>query len=153
PDGRLRPLPDQAVLQGQPARDRRRVRATARDGLSRRGTGSMAAREVRIVDDSATERHFMSELFGKQGYVVITAENGEEAVAKARSERPSVVVMDVVMPGQSGFQITRALSRDPDRSEEHTSELQSRENLVCRLLLEKKNEQDKDLTRDLDDTA
>lgn len=74
----------------------------------------MAARKVLIVDDSATERHFMSELFGRQGYVVITAENGEEAVAKARSERPSVVVMDVVMPGQSGFQITRALSRDPD---------------------------------------
>ncbi len=73
----------------------------------------MATRKVLIVDDSATERHYMSELFGKQGYVVITAENGDEAVAKARSERPSLIVMDVVMPGQSGFQITRALSRDP----------------------------------------
>lgn len=73
----------------------------------------MAEHKVLVVDDSPTERHYMTELFGRQGYVVITAANGEEAVRKARAERPSVVVMDVVMPGQSGFQITRALARDP----------------------------------------
>lgn len=73
----------------------------------------MAGRKVLVVDDSATERHYMSELLERQGYEVITAANGSEAVAKARTERPAIVVMDVVMPGQSGFQITRTLSRDP----------------------------------------
>lgn len=73
----------------------------------------MTSRKVLIVDDSATERFFMAELLSREGYAVITAENGDEAVEKARVEAPNVVVMDVVMPGQSGFQITRALSRDP----------------------------------------
>jgi twitching motility two-component system response regulator PilH len=45
---------------------------------------------------------------------VVTAENGEEAYAKIKLERPNLVLMDVVMPGQSGFQVTRALARDPD---------------------------------------
>ena len=73
----------------------------------------MPSPKVLIVDDSPTERFFLADLLSKKGYVVITAENGDEAVEKARAERPDVVVMDVVMPGQSGFQTTRALARDP----------------------------------------
>ncbi len=75
------------------------------------------SRKVLVVDDSPTERFFIADLLSKQGYVVITAANGEEAVRMARQERPAVVVMDVVMPGLSGFQVTRALSRDPLTSE------------------------------------
>ncbi len=69
--------------------------------------------KILIVDDSPTERFFLSDLLCKRGYTVILATNGDEAVEQARAERPSLVVMDVVMPGQSGFQVTRALSRDP----------------------------------------
>lgn len=68
---------------------------------------------VLVVDDSPTERFFIADILGKGGYRVIVAANGEEAVKKARSESPRVVVMDVVMPGLSGFQVTRALRRDP----------------------------------------
>ncbi len=75
---------------------------------------SMPLQKILVVDDSPTERFFLANLLSKQGYTVVTAENGEEAIAKIRSERPSLVVMDVVMPGQSGFQITRALTRDPE---------------------------------------
>jgi len=74
----------------------------------------MPLQKILVVDDSPTERFFLANLLSKQGYTVVTAENGEEAIAKIRSERPSLVVMDVVMPGQSGFQITRALTRDPE---------------------------------------
>lgn len=70
--------------------------------------------KILVVDDSPTERFFLADLLAKKGYTVITAENGEEAFAKTKSERPSLVLMDVVMPGQSGYQVTRALSRDPD---------------------------------------
>lgn len=69
---------------------------------------------ILVVDDSPTERFFLADLLARKGYKVITAENGDEAVAKIKSERPSLVLMDVVMPGQSGYQVTRALSRDPD---------------------------------------
>ncbi|MCD6733193.1 MAG: response regulator [Burkholderiaceae bacterium] len=74
----------------------------------------MASQKILVVDDSPTERFFLAELLARKGYTVITAENGQEAIVKAKTERPSLVVMDVVMPGQNGFQVTRTLSRDPE---------------------------------------
>jgi twitching motility two-component system response regulator PilH len=71
-------------------------------------------RKILVVDDSPTERFVLFQLLSKRGYEVIEASNGEEALAKARIEKPSLVLMDVVMPGTSGYQATRALSRDPD---------------------------------------
>jgi twitching motility two-component system response regulator PilH len=71
------------------------------------------ARKILIVDDLPTERFFLADLLSKRGYAVVTAENGEEALSKVKSEKPSLVVMDVVMPGTSGFQATRAIARDP----------------------------------------
>lgn len=74
----------------------------------------MPAHKILVVDDSPTERFFLADLLKKKGYTVITAENGQEAMIKVKTERPSLVVLDVVMPGQNGFQVTRTLSRDPD---------------------------------------
>lgn len=71
------------------------------------------ARKILIVDDSPTERFFLADLLSKRGYAVVTAESGDEALIKVRSEMPSLVVMDVVMPGTSGYQATRAIARDP----------------------------------------
>jgi twitching motility two-component system response regulator PilH len=73
----------------------------------------MALQKILVVDDSPTERFFFAELLTKSGYDVVTAENGEEALTKAKSENPNLILMDVVMPGQNGFQITRTISRDP----------------------------------------
>jgi twitching motility two-component system response regulator PilH len=73
----------------------------------------VAQKIILVVDDSPTERFFLTDLLTKSGYEVLTAENGDDALAKIRLERPALVVMDVVMPGSSGFQITRALNRDP----------------------------------------
>jgi twitching motility two-component system response regulator PilH len=74
----------------------------------------MTVQKILVVDDSPTERFFLADLLVKRGYAVVTAQNGTEALAKIRAERPSLVVMDVVMPGASGFQVTRALTRDPE---------------------------------------
>lgn len=71
------------------------------------------SRKILIVDDSPTERFFLADLLSKRGYTVVTAENGEEALSKVRSEKPALVIMDVVMPGTSGYQATRAIARDP----------------------------------------
>jgi twitching motility two-component system response regulator PilH len=65
-----------------------------------------------VVDDSPTERFFLSDLLSQKGYQVITAENGEAGIEKAKAERPDLVIMDVVMPGLNGYQATRTLTRD-----------------------------------------
>ena len=72
----------------------------------------MPIKNVLVVDDSPTDRQFLSDLLAKNGYKVSTAENAEEAIAKAKSLKPDLVLMDVVMPGQNGFQATRALTKD-----------------------------------------
>ncbi|MEJ5210827.1 MAG: response regulator [Burkholderiales bacterium] len=74
----------------------------------------MPISKVLVVDDSPTERHFLSEILTKQGYQVIMAESGEEAMEKAKSQKPDLILMDVVMPGLNGFQATRAISRDDE---------------------------------------
>jgi twitching motility two-component system response regulator PilH len=73
----------------------------------------MTIRKILLVDDSKTELHFMSDLLGKRGYAVRTAENGDEAMKRLGEETPDLILMDVVMPGLNGFQLTRAITRDP----------------------------------------
>ncbi|MDP1900766.1 MAG: response regulator [Rubrivivax sp.] len=73
----------------------------------------MPIRKILVVDDSKTELHHLSDVLGKRGYVVRTAENGEEAMRRLAEEKPDLILMDVVMPGQNGFQLTRSITRDP----------------------------------------
>ena len=73
----------------------------------------MTIRNVLIVDDSKTELLFLSEMLKKQGFSVMTAENAEDAYKRLAEQVPDLILMDVVMPGQNGFQLTRAISRDP----------------------------------------
>lgn len=72
----------------------------------------MPIKKILVVDDSPTERHVLVELLTRNGYQVITAENGEEGVGKAKTELPDLILMDVVMPGLNGYQATRTLTRD-----------------------------------------
>ncbi len=73
----------------------------------------MTIQNILLVDDSKTELHHLSEMLTKRGYNVRTAENGEEAMKRLGEEVPDLILMDVVMPGQNGFQLTRAITRDP----------------------------------------
>lgn len=73
----------------------------------------MPIKKVLIVDDSPTERYFLTELLTRNGFNVSAAENAEEALIKLKSQTPDLILMDVVMPGQNGFQLTRQLSKDP----------------------------------------
>ena len=72
----------------------------------------MPISRILVVDDSPTERFFLSDLLVKNGYMVSLAEFGEEAVAQARQTLPDLIVMDVVMPGMNGYQATRVISRE-----------------------------------------
>ena len=73
----------------------------------------MPIQKILLVDDSKTELHHLSDLLGKRGFEVRTAENGEDAMKRLGEETPDLILMDVVMPGQNGFQLTRAITRDP----------------------------------------
>ena len=73
----------------------------------------MTIKKILLVDDSKTELHHLSELLTKRGYAVRTAENGDEAHRRLAEDKPDLILMDVVMPGQNGFQLTRAITRDP----------------------------------------
>ena len=72
----------------------------------------MAIKNILVVDDSATERHITGGILTKGGYTVTFAEDGESGIAKAKADKPDLVVMDVVMPGLNGFQATRAITSD-----------------------------------------
>ncbi|MBK7898042.1 MAG: response regulator [Azonexus sp.] len=74
----------------------------------------MPVKRILVVDDSPTERFFIVDLLTKNGYQVSIAENGEEGIAKAKAEKPDLILMDVVMPGLNGYQATRTLTRDDE---------------------------------------
>jgi DNA-binding NarL/FixJ family response regulator len=62
-----------------------------------------------IVDDDAAFRELVRSLLGRMGHPIVEAAGGEEALEAAFVERPSLVVLDVDLPGASGYEICRAL--------------------------------------------
>jgi twitching motility two-component system response regulator PilH len=74
----------------------------------------VAIHKILIVDDSPTERYYLTDILVKNGFSVSTADNGEDALLKMRADRPELILMDVVMPGANGFQVTRSIARDPE---------------------------------------
>jgi twitching motility two-component system response regulator PilH len=72
----------------------------------------MAIKKILLVDDSKTELHFLTDILTERGYEVRTAENGDDAMRRLQEDKPDLILMDVVMPGQNGFQLTRAITRD-----------------------------------------
>ena len=72
----------------------------------------MPIKKILIVDDSATDRQFLLEVLSKQGYQCVTAQSGDEGIAKAKTEQPDLILMDIILPGTDGFKATRAITRD-----------------------------------------
>ena len=74
----------------------------------------MAIRRVLIADDSSTDLKKLEQIVSGAGYQVITAATGKEALAKAKSDRPDAILLDVIMPDMNGFQACRAITTDAD---------------------------------------
>ena len=74
----------------------------------------MPINKILIVDDSPTDCKLLSDMLASSGYAVVIAGTAEEALSKVKDIKPDLVLMDVVLPGQSGFQATRNLTRDPE---------------------------------------
>ncbi|GAB2570674.1 twitching motility response regulator PilH [Dyella jejuensis] len=69
---------------------------------------------ILIVDDSPSQLLGIKRIVEKLGHETLTAEDGAAGVAVAKQEKPSLILMDVVMPNLNGFQATRTISKDPE---------------------------------------
>jgi twitching motility two-component system response regulator PilH len=77
----------------------------------------MVVRKILIVDDSKTEALLLTDMLKSNGYFVSSAQDADHALALLAIEKPELILMDVVMPGRNGFQLTRAISRMPEYAE------------------------------------
>ena len=66
-----------------------------------------------VVDDSPTICAVLGKMLRQDGYAVLKATDGKEAIELARNERPALIFLDIVMPGMNGFAVLRALRHDP----------------------------------------
>ncbi|WP_066094480.1 response regulator [Xanthomonas massiliensis] len=67
---------------------------------------------ILLIEDSPTDRAVFTQWLEKAGHEVLAADNAEDGLDLARRQAPALVLMDVVLPGMSGFQATRTLARD-----------------------------------------
>jgi len=72
--------------------------------------------KVLIVDDSRVYRYSLRKLVKDWGHETLVAKNGEQAIEMARQEQPEIILMDIVMPGMSGYQAKRKLAQDESTS-------------------------------------
>jgi signal transduction histidine kinase/DNA-binding response OmpR family regulator len=78
---------------------------------------SAPPQRILICDDDPGVREVLGSMLQQQGYAVIAAASGREALARAVAERPSAILLDILMPGMSGWDTALALSRAPETHE------------------------------------
>ena len=69
---------------------------------------------ILVVDDETNLRHTVSYALRKEGYEIASAEDGEKALELFRSQRPDLVVLDVMLPRMDGLAVCRAIRRESD---------------------------------------
>ena len=73
----------------------------------------MAKGKILVVDDEIYIVHILDFSLGMEGYEVLTALDGEQALEKARGEHPDLIVLDIMMPKLDGYETCRMLKADP----------------------------------------
>jgi DNA-binding response OmpR family regulator len=73
-------------------------------------------KKVLIADDEQNIVISLEFLLRREGFEVIVASDGEEALARARAEKPDLVLLDVMMPKMNGFDVCQALRADPEQA-------------------------------------
>ena len=73
----------------------------------------MARKKILLVDDSSTALMMEQVILSRKNFELVVARDGEEAVAKSVSERPDLILMDVVMPKMNGFEACRRIKSEP----------------------------------------
>lgn len=73
----------------------------------------MTDAKILVVEDSPTYLHQISNLLQDHGFQTVTAMDGEAALEKAVQEKPSLIVLDIILPKKNGFQVCRQLKTSP----------------------------------------
>ena len=76
----------------------------------------MSDKKILVIEDDKFLRKVYESKLPKEGFVVISANDGEEGLAMIKQELPSLVVLDLVMPKMTGFELLEKLSIDPQIS-------------------------------------
>lgn len=74
----------------------------------------MTVRKVLCVDDSAAELDLILKIVSSADLVGVSATNGKDALQRAKSEKPDLIFLDIVMLGMDGFAVMRELQKDPE---------------------------------------
>jgi two-component system cell cycle response regulator DivK len=74
-------------------------------------------KRILIADDKATSRELLRTVLERQGYAVIEAADGEEALQKALAEPPDLILLDLQMPRRNGYEVLGELRKDPRYAE------------------------------------
>lgn len=72
------------------------------------------AKKILVVDDEQDIRVFMTTLLETSGFKPISAQDGREGLEVARSKKPALIIMDIMMPKESGIHMYRELKKDPE---------------------------------------
>lgn len=70
--------------------------------------------KILVVEDSQTQREMIANLLERNNFQIDTAKNGLEAIARAKSFHPDVIVLDIIMPEMNGFELCRKLRDNPE---------------------------------------
>ncbi len=73
----------------------------------------MSKGKILVVDDEINITQILQFSIGAEGYEVITAQNGEEAIDKAKREQPDLIILDIMMPRIDGYEACRILKANP----------------------------------------
>jgi DNA-binding response OmpR family regulator len=76
--------------------------------------GDNSKRKILVVDDERYILHILDFSLGAEGYEVITAGDGEQAVERTKVDHPDLIVMDIMMPKMDGFEACKQIKSDPD---------------------------------------
>ncbi|MCU0569599.1 MAG: response regulator [Oculatellaceae cyanobacterium Prado106] len=71
---------------------------------------------VLLVEDGVTEMQVLTNYLQQAGLTVVSAQSSEEAQLKLDTQKPDLIVLDVILPGKSGFELCRELKADPSTS-------------------------------------
>lgn len=72
---------------------------------------------VLVVEDSLTDRDLLTRSLQQAGFAVVTASTVEEAQEKLSQRKPDLIVLDVILPGRSGFELCRQIKSSPETSQ------------------------------------
>ncbi|HEU4680120.1 MAG TPA: response regulator [Gemmatimonadales bacterium] len=78
------------------------------------GAAGAESPKVLIVDDEVVNLELLTDMLTRQGFRILTAHSGGEGIAIARAERPDLIVLDLLMPETSGFDVVRELRAAPE---------------------------------------